>query len=281
MRLINTETLELREFFDSDIPPYAILSHRWEQDEVSYQEMLEGKKKGGAGYTKIRNFCAVALRHNFEWAWVDTCCIDKKSSADLSEAINAMFSWYRRSVRCYVYLADVNMEGDEIGRDHWPTFQKSKWFTRGWTLQELIAPDRLVFYDHHWHLIGDRHNMANDIIAATGIPRHAFESWGRTGYSVARRMSWASQRETSRVEDIAYCLLGLFDVKMPLLYGEGAFAFKRLQEEIIKVSSDETLFVWLRQNCHEKFQLLADSPACFDGCGKVWDGAKCQPKRRK
>jgi hypothetical protein len=273
MRLINTETLELQEFFDSDIPPYAILSHRWEHDEVSYQDLLEGKKKGGAKYKKIRKFCAVALRDHFDWAWVDTCCIDKKSSADLSEAINAMFGWYQRSQMCYVYLSDVMRDWNETEGlpSHWPTFKQSKWFTRGWTLQELIAPRNLIFYDCHWHPIERRHEMLSDITAATGIPSHAFGYLGWSHSSVAQRMSWASQRETSRVEDIAYCLLGLFDVRMPLLYGEGAFAFKRLQEEIIKVSGDETLFVWSapKKTSHRYLPLLAESPACFADCGEV------------
>ena len=270
MRLINTETLELQEFFDSDIPPYAILSHRWEQDEVSYQDMLEGKKKGGAGYAKILNFCALALRDHFDWAWVDTCCIDKKSSADLSEAINAMFGWYQRSATCYVYLSDVRRDENQTGRNQWPTFERSNWFTRGWTLQELIAPAKLRFYDCRWHFIGRREKMLSDITAATGIPSNAFRTSGWREYSVAQRMSWASQRKTSRVEDIAYCLLGLFDVRMPLLYGEGAFAFKRLQEEIIKVSSDETLFVWSKGFAiPEDRPLLAASPADFADCGEA------------
>ena len=270
MRLINTETLELQEFFDSDVPPYAILSHRWEQDEVSYQDMLEGKKKGGAGYAKILNFCALALRDHFDWAWVDTCCIDKKSSADLSEAINAMFGWYERSTRCYVYLSDVERHKTETGATQWPSFTQSKWFTRGWTLQELIAPHSAIFFDRNWHSIGRRPELLNDITAATGIPSDAIERSKWRDFSVAQRMSWASGRETSRVEDIAYCLLGLFDVKMPLLYGEGTSAFKRLQEEIIKVSSDETLFLWSKQKADFRwYPLLPESPACFAGCGEV------------
>ena len=270
MRLINTETLELQEFFDSDIPPYAILSHRWEQDEISYKDMLEGKKRKGAGYAKIRNFCAIALRDAYGWAWVDTCCIDKSSSADLSEAINAMFGWYQRSKMCYVYLSDVERHETETGATQWPTFGQSKWFTRGWTLQELIAPERVTFYDHYWHIIGCRPELLNDVSAATGIPSSAIENSRWRSFSVAQRMSWAAKRETSRIEDIAYCLLGLFNVRMALLYGEGAFAFKRLQEEIIKVSADESILVWSRpQTRFDHGPLLADSPACFAACGGV------------
>ena len=268
MRLINTETFELQEFFDSGIPAYAILSHRWEQDEVSYEDMLEGKKSRGVGYAKIRKFCALALRDHFQWAWVYSCCVDEKSSADLTEAINAMFSWYKRAKRCYVYLSDVKKVEDQTARACWPSFLRSEWFTRGWTLQELIAPGHLLFYDRDWHLIGSRKDMENDITAATGIPSHAFENpWN---YSIAQRMSWASQRKTSRAEDIAYCLLGLFNVRMPIVYGEGAFAFQRLQEEIIKVSGDETIFVWSRrQTSFDHGPLMADSPACFAACGEV------------
>jgi len=234
--------MELEEFFDDRIPPYAILSHRWEEDELSYQDLQAGRNKHGAGFTKVQKCCAKALTDKSEWLWVDTCCIDKSSSAELSEAINAMFRWYKASTRCYAYLSDV--DGVEDGSDclHWPSFKASVWFSRGWTLQELIAPSDVLFLDSTWREIGTRTELVAEITAATGIPGPAFISLRQ--YCVAQIMSWASMRRTSRVEDLAYCLLGLFDVGIPLLYGEGERAFRRLQEEIMRNSDDESIFVW-------------------------------------
>jgi hypothetical protein len=244
MRLLKPENmeLELQEFFDHQIPRYAILSHRWEQDELSYQDLQAQRNRGGAGFTKVQKCCEKASTDGYEWLWVDTCCIDKSSSAELSEAINAMFRWYKASARCYAYLSDVAGTEDRPNRLQWPSFKESVWFTRGWTLQELIAPSDVLFLDSTWREIGTRTELMADIIAVTGIPGPAFTSLRY--YSVAQIMSWASMRRTSRVEDLAYCLLGLFDVGMPLLYGEGERAFRRLQEEIMRISDDESIFVW-------------------------------------
>lgn len=234
--------MRLHDFFDNKVPRYAILSHRWEEDEVSYQDMLGWKMLGGSGYSKIRKCCAKASSDGFEWVWIDTCCIDKKSSAELSEAINAMFRWYQASDRCYAYLSDVQSVVSEDGRLQWPCFKDSLWFTRRWTLQELLAPSHVVFLDNEWTEIGITVDMKEEIEAATGIPHRAFDFL--EDFSVAQKMSWAAKRETSRVEDRAYCLLGLFGVVMPLLYGEGEQAFTRLQQEIISTSDDESIFVW-------------------------------------
>ena len=244
MRLLKTDNmeLELQEFFDHEIPRYAILSHRWEQDELSYQDLQARRNRGGAGFTKVQKCCEKASTDGYEWLWVDTCCIDKSSSAELSEAINAMFKWYKASARCYAYLSDVSGTQDTPNRLQWPSFKESVWFTRGWTLQELIAPSDVLFLDSTWREIGTRTELMADIIAVTGIPSTAFIALRY--YSVAQIMSWASMRRTSRVEDLAYCLLGLFDVGMPLLYGEGERAFRRLQEEIMRISDDESIFVW-------------------------------------
>lgn len=232
--------------------------------------MLEGNKKDSAGYTKIINFCNVAQQGNLAWGWVDTCCIDKTSSAELTEAINAMYRWYKQPACCYAFLSDV-VETDEAGSMCWPKFEHSKWFTRGWTLQELMAPTKLVFYDKYWDWIGNRSDVLERITTATAIPATAFEFPER--YCVAQKMSWASRRETSRVEDLAYCLMGLFGVQMPLLYGEGPAAFQRLQLEIMKVSSDETLLVWGSPGPEPDLRLygplLAPVPASFAQCGDV------------
>jgi hypothetical protein len=129
MRLIHIGTLELHEFFGRSIPHYAILTHTWGKDEVSFQEMQSGDGKSMAGYEKVRRCCEKADADGFEYCWVDTCCIDKTSSAELSEAINSMYKWYRVADVCYVYLADVppNLAKEAASQ----AFRKSRWFTRG------------------------------------------------------------------------------------------------------------------------------------------------------
>ncbi|KAI3550645.1 HET domain-containing protein [Colletotrichum filicis] len=247
MRLINTATLELQEFFDrAGTPPYAILSHTWEDGEVSFQEWSQRETRTGKkGFLKIESFCRLALRDGYTHAWVDTNCIDKRSSAELSEAINSMFVWYQDAAICYVYMADVSVSSRAMDyRDLDSQFLNSKWFTRGWTLQELIAPRRINFYTHDWTLIGTKPSLFDVIHRATGI-----DIWCLLGksppsnYSIAKIMSWAARRVTTRLEDQAYCLLGLCDVHMPLLYGEGIKAFLRLQQEIIRLSDDQSIFV--------------------------------------
>ena len=178
----------------------------------------------------------------FEWVWIDTCCIDNTSSAELSEAINSMSRWYAGARVCYAHLSDVRCTGD-AGKDM-KAFRDSVWFTRGWTLQELLAPVNVVFFDHTWKEIGTKFSLKDDLRLATGISPHAFLTPGWRNCCIAHRMSWASKRKTTRLEDMAYCLMGLFDVNMPLLYGEGDKAFVRLQMEIIKKSDDESIFTW-------------------------------------
>lgn len=265
MRLLHSQTLTLHEFMEKEIPPYAILSHTWETEEVSLQEMLSGdpsisKKKG---YSKIYHCCQTALADGFEYAWVDTCCIDKTSSAELSEAINSMFQWYMKAEVCYAYIADYAAKRNEIVPDE--RFAKSRWFTRGWTLQELIAPAHIIFFDQAWKEIGTKTALKNTIWKTTGIHIDALLEQNMSNYSVAQRMSWASNRQTTRTEDIAYSLMGIFGVNMPMLYGEGNAAFIRLQEAIMVQSCDHTLFAW--QSAAPG--LLAESPKQFDGLTNI------------
>ncbi|KIW34425.1 uncharacterized protein PV07_01203 [Cladophialophora immunda] len=262
MRLINTTTLGLEEFEGSDIPLYAILSHTWGEGEVTYQDVQARKAKGKLGYEKIKNTCKRARADGFDYVWVDTCCIDKKSSAELSEAINSMCSWYRDAIVCYAFLADVssNFSGGQIMVDDFE-FSDSRWFTRGWTLQELIVPQILIFLDRNWQEIGTKASLQRKISAITDIPANILEG-DIDSASVAQKMSWASWRETKRVEDQAYCLLGLFGIHMPLLYGEGKKAFRRLQEEILRVSDDYSIFAW-ENNSRATEGLLATTPYQF------------------
>lgn len=253
MRLLATRTLELREFLENATPDYAILSHTWEQEEVTYEDMRGPNAKKKAGYIKIQRCCQQAARDGYRWVWIDTCCIDKSSSAELSEAINSMYVWYKNAKTCYAYLADMD---PVLAHSHpkltaWQTatfpgsFKSSRWFTRGWTLQELIAPAEVEFYAKDWSRCGTKANLHFALSEITGIDEATLT--GKRDLrevSVAKRMSWASKRVTTRTEDIAYCLIGIFGVNLPLLYGEGDRAFVRLQEEIMRSSDDQSLFAW-------------------------------------
>ncbi|KAJ3573388.1 hypothetical protein NPX13_g4724 [Xylaria arbuscula] len=235
----------IHEYQGEGIPPYAILSHTWGREEVSFSDFQEGKGQGLAGYKKIRGCCEQAKSDGLDAVWIDTCCIDKRSSAELSEAINSMFKWYQNAAICYAYLDDVITEDEGAPAPSLPaSFPTSRWFRRGWTLQELLAPSVVIFYSVNWVNIGNRNGLASIIAETTKIDPRFFDSGKFEDFSIAQRMSWASRRQTTRIEDEAYCLLGLFGVNMPLLYGEGEQAFVRLQQEIMKESDDQTIFAW-------------------------------------
>ncbi|PMD58704.1 HET-domain-containing protein [Hyaloscypha bicolor E] len=227
-----------------DIPRYAILSHTWGDDdeEVTFIDLAESSRDIKAGYQKIQ-FCAdQAARDSLEYFWVDTCCIDKSNNTELSEAINSMFRWYRNAAKCYVYLSDVSTNKhnqNNLSPQPWEAaFRKSRWFTRGWTLQELIAPPSVEFFSREGKRIGDKKSLGQIIHEVTGLAVQALEGSTLFEYSVTERLSWAKKRETKREEDKAYSLLGIFDIHMPLIYGEGMNnAFRRLREEIDKCSS--------------------------------------------
>ncbi|KAI5981745.1 heterokaryon incompatibility protein-domain-containing protein, partial [Pisolithus albus] len=223
---------------------YAILSHRWWEVEVAEEDEVRQR----AGYQKIIKSCEQAKKDGYEWLWVDTCCIDKRSSAELSEAINSMYRWYQNARVCYAYLNDVCESTCPTERDvnefaesnGWP-----EWFVRGWTLQELIAPQEVQFFNKDWVHIDSKRHLASTLEDITGIPCEVLTG-GLAGkrLSVAQIMSWAAERKTTRVEDRAYSLMGLFGVNMPMLYGEGKKAFRRLQLEIIREYCDQSIFAW-------------------------------------
>ena len=298
MRLLHLENnggFSLVEHIGGDIPKYAILSHKWgpEHEEVTFEDLTERTGKNKVGYRKL-TFCAKqASRDGLQCFWVDTCCIDKSSSAELSEAINSMFRWYQNAERCYVYLSDVSRSiSDRNGRRSWKwkrEFKKSEWFTRGWTLQELLAPREVIFYDRQGNTLGTKSEHARWISKITAIDAEALvkaeRSHGTTErlstFSIAQRMSWASRRITTRTEDTAYCLLGIFNVNMPLLYGEGERAFIRLQEEILRNCCDDSILAWgldaearypLVPDIEEsssRSPILASSPKDFESCGNL------------
>ncbi|KAH3906369.1 hypothetical protein HBH56_202710 [Parastagonospora nodorum] len=225
-------------FHASDrLPSYAILSHTWgrHEDEVSFKDIVDGEGKDKAGYRKVRFCHDEAASDGLQYFWIDTCCIDRSSSAELTEAINSMFRYYQNAARCYAYLSDVSTE--ECWRER---LQKSRWFTRGWTLQELLAPKSIMFFSVEGSNLGTRTSLRRDISQVTRIPEHVLEGSPLANVSIEERLSWADDRSTRQEEDRAYSLLGIFDVYMPLVYGEGhANAFRRLKREIQMASMDE------------------------------------------
>ncbi|KAH6653263.1 heterokaryon incompatibility protein-domain-containing protein, partial [Truncatella angustata] len=249
MRLLNAKTLELKEFFGGSIPEYTILSHTWGEEEVTLQEIVERRwwKKRGikkkAGFKKITGCQRLTRELGLDWFWIDTCCIDKTSSAELSEAVNSMYQWYQRSRKCFAFLSDVSWEDGPVSKNS--SFRRSRWFTRGWTLQELLAPTFLEFYDQAWVSLGfrDSQRLTGIIKEITGIGGEILGASFKD-QPAATIFSWASRRKTSRQEDMTYCLLGLLNITMPLLYGEGNRAFARLQEERLKQRHDQTLLAW-------------------------------------
>ncbi|PMD37447.1 HET-domain-containing protein, partial [Hyaloscypha variabilis F] len=256
MWLINTSRLSLELFHGDKIPPYAILSHTWGDDEVSFQEFTQlseaknDKTTNKDGYRKITAACAQALKDGYGYAWIDTCCIDKTSSAELTEAINSMFSWYRISQICYVHLSDFKLDAAEVAlqQERFDVeFRQCRWFTRGWCLQELLAPKYMRFFNQKWQEIGAKGPLSRLISDITGIPEVVLivpPKRDLQDLPVAARISWMRKRETTRVEDLSYSLLGILNVNMPMLYGEGQNAFLRLQEEIMKKYNDLSIFAW-------------------------------------
>jgi len=267
MRLLNAKSQKLEYFQSSETPPYVILSHTWGEEEVSFQDISGSETLSHLkGYQKISRCCQQAVTDGYEYVWIDTCCIDKTSSAELSEAINSMFQWYAEADMCYAYLSDVKASADLIVKDS--ELAKSRWFTRGWTLQELIAPSNVIFYESKWLEIGTKISLRNTLTKITSISSQILDGGSCDSCSVACRMSWASKRVTTRLEDEAYCLMGIFGVNMPLLYGEGEKAFLRLQEEIMKRSDDHSLFAWTAENM-QLYGLLAGSPRDFSESGNI------------
>ena len=219
--------LSLTKNLRENIQDYAILSHTWgdEEDEVVFRDVMDGSAKGKSGYKKLK-FCETqAKRDRLRYFWVDTCCIDRSTADELSEAINSMFRWYENAAKCYVYLSDVSAaSGDNVHQSNRPweqAFRDSRWFTRGWTLQELIAPRSVEFFCSNENRLGDKTSLEGLLHERTGIPVFALRGYSLSRFSIDTRMSWATDRRTKREEDLAYCLLGIFDVHMSLIYGEG------------------------------------------------------------
>lgn len=256
MWLLSTARAELQFVADpsSVSGGYAILSHTWTNKEQSFQDLELVRQRCNESdqnprdhvSTKVRNCCVQAERYGYKWVWIDSCCIDKTNDAELSEAIDSMFRWYEHSKLCFAFLEDVPSH-DDISAEN-SAFRRARYHTRGWTLQELLAPAVMIFVSDEWKQLGTKQELASLLQDITGIPSHYLTRQSSfLDAPISMRMMWASRRNTTRVEDEAYCLLGLFGIKMPTIYGEGRQAFQRLQHEIVKrslVDSDTTLFVW-------------------------------------
>ncbi|KAK6070977.1 het domain-containing protein [Seiridium cupressi] len=314
MRLIDTHTHLLLEPWKAAGKEYAILSHTWGAEEVIFQEWEQlfpsGAIKGQcphvrhtgienkAGYHKVIQACEQAKRDGICWLWSDTMCINKESSAELSEAINSMYKWYSEAKICYVYLTDVTFpdreshlgmfagqsdvkgwflnamehKRDDLMRIMQSRFMNCRWWTRGWTLQELLAPLHVVFFSEDWTLLGRKSEIAPWVSVSTKIHKEVLEDRAKIkSYSIAQRMSWAADRTTTVVEDMAYCLLGIFDINMPMLYGQGRNAFRKLQEEIINRSDDQSIFAWtcIMSQAQPWTGAFAVSPESFRDCGSI------------
>ncbi|KAK3641344.1 hypothetical protein LTR56_011372 [Elasticomyces elasticus] len=226
MRLLNVDNLDFKEFRDEDAPPYVAASHRWLNDgETTYQDAKH--RRSSAGYQKVEAFAKYIRKElaPIRWLWIDTACINKESAAELSEAINSMFEWYRGAQICLAYLADVNSVS---------TIASSVWWKRGWTLQELLAPRLVLFVTKEWHVIGHKgcstcgecqpilgSNLEKSISGITRIPEPVLHDHQASHtLSVHEKLKWMEGRETSRPEDMSYALFGILDVTLPVIYGE-------------------------------------------------------------
>lgn len=264
MRLLHIDgdgAFSLVDHQGNDIPPYAILSHTWgaDSEEVTFQDLMSDVGESKTGYCKIR-FCGEqAVRDGLRCFWIDTCCINKSNPTELSEAIISIFRWYQNAEKCYVYLPDVSRgpsDGDDEHLQRWkPDFRGSRWFTRGWTLQELIAPASVEFFSSEGTLLGNKSSMEQTIHEITGIAIDALRGKPLSQFGDHEIFTWAEGRTTKREEDAVYCLLGMFDISMSLLYGEGRErARKRLQKEIRESLGEKALSLSERQK-----QALLDS----------------------
>ena len=259
LQLNEQNELSLIERSGDNVPEYAILSHTWGADgeEVTYDDLLKGTGKHKQGYDKLR-FCAnQAHLDGLKHVWIDTCCINQANFMELSTAINSMFRWYRDANRCYVYLSDVPDPKDPSSTVE-STFSVSRWFKRGWTLQELIAPSLVQFFSRNGQLLGDKASREHEIHDITGIAVRALQGDPLSQFSVSERLSWVANRQTTVEEDAAYCLLGMFDVQMPLIYGEGREnALARLQRKIQKSSKKTPVSAaWTHLDNQKKAEIL-------------------------
>jgi hypothetical protein len=266
MRLLKLDDdgcFSLRWFPKDKVPPYAILSHTWggEDDEVTFKDLVNGTAENKRGFQKLRFCGSQAKDDDLQYFWVDTCCINKSDTTELTTAINSMFRWYQYAARCYVYLSDVSVrsqDGQFVHVEWESAFCNSRWFTRGWTLQELLAPKVVDFYSRDRIRLGDKHSLGQQIVGTTGIAIDALRGRPLSQFSIEERFSWTEKRQTTMEEDQAYCLLGIFGVFLPLIYGEGlSNAIRRLRKEIKESMDTESQTIG--NICQKLYLSLANS----------------------
>lgn len=279
MRLLDTETYELRDHAGYPVK-YAILSHRWYSEEITFNTLDPVRLRDKTVFTpqlnKIRGACDQARDDGWKWIWIDSYCIDKTSSEEVARSIRSMFQWYRKAETCYTYLTDVSKSAKSRNVLESAPGNPSEWFERGWTLQELLAPRKMTFFDTSWNEIGDKLELAPAIERITGISaRYLRDIEDFRTASVATRLSWQASRKTTQIEDMAYSLFGILDVALTPMYGEGREAFMRLQRELVDTRPDESLFAWTAPTgslpshgrssswSPDEWGLLAPSPDCF------------------
>ncbi|KAK6435197.1 hypothetical protein LTR95_008617 [Oleoguttula sp. CCFEE 5521] len=278
MRLLDTGTYEVGDPQYSITERYAILSHRWHAKEISYQQLESAEKIARSitlpHFAKIQSACAKAASLGYQWLWIDTCCINKQDNAELTESLNSMYKWYN--------VDHITAKGPTpfaVAATDESKVPESEWFTRGWTLQELLACKTARFYDVNWDEIGTKATLALDLQRITRIEAgylHHRKSLHLA--SIATKLSWACDRVTTRPEDKVYSLVGLFDVYLPIQYGEGLKkAFRRLQLELL-TTPDESIFAWTLPGLSwepslgydsDEYGLLAPSIECFGKSGGV------------
>ncbi|KAG0709348.1 hypothetical protein DFH29DRAFT_887948 [Suillus ampliporus] len=244
---------------------YVTLSHRWEGDEPALNDIADDGVYclPTSRFDKVRNLCLKARKCGYDWAWIDTCCIDQGSSAEVQKSISSMFLWYCRSALTIVYLSDVT-------ESSFQALVPSEWFRRGWTLQELLAAKVIRLYKKDWtpflQCTAFNHKDVPEILVAlefaTGIQQSDIKSYSPSVDHPRMKLRWARGRVTKEKEDEAYCLMGIFGITMPVTYGEGDHAFSRLLMEIMKRTGDATLLDWVGQPSTLN-TCLPSSPRCF------------------
>lgn len=294
--LINTATCQIEK--DVPVETYAILSHHWAgDDEIKFNTLRPGDLQRSK---KIRGAIEIAKAANYPYIWIDSVCMDKSNAVETSTNINSMFDYYQNAEVCITYLSDVDTTKTRLRKFEKDTDarQNSVWFTRGWTLQELLASPYMWFYDKNWQFIADKEDesVKKELQAATKIdPSFLNGDLAFRSASVATRMSWMAGRTTTRTEDIAYSMLGILGISMEPQYGEGVRAFLRLQKTLLDGDKDESIFAWtwnkVGLGCYSSLAetpwvpnswgLLAPSPDCFAESANVILPAKKSREERE
>lgn len=239
LRLIGARDLLPIRFSADKAPPYAFISHCWlhPDEEPTLRDLVDNVAYRKAGFTKLQRAADVALRRGLEYFWIDTCCVDGRIIHEVRQAIKTVALWLTKADICFVYLSDVKAveQRSSLNSNH-ESLRKSKWFTRSWTLVELLVPQRVEFFSDNWTALGDKSTLEKVITEVTLIPARALQGTiPLKNFPVELIRSWTDHRESHRPEDEAYCLLSLLEIDMTIHYDEGKdLAWGRLNNEIEK-----------------------------------------------